>query len=141
MFLKISQNSQGNTCSRVSLIKSCRPQPCNFIKEETLTEVFSCPFCEIFTNTFFREHLRWLLLHISVKISQNSLLVFGIVIVWITFKIFGKYTRVLKLATHGKGISNNTPLKKWNKTQLTFTCSKSKIETLEKGVKYVQRQR
>ena len=24
--------------------------------------MFSCEFCEIFKNTFFREHLRWLLL-------------------------------------------------------------------------------
>ena len=30
----------------------------NFIKEETLTQVFSCEFCEISKNTFFTEHLR-----------------------------------------------------------------------------------
>ena len=42
MFLKISQNSQGNTCARVS---------------ETQAQVFSCEFCEIFNNTFFTEHL------------------------------------------------------------------------------------
>ena len=34
---------------------------CNFIKKETLAQVFSCEFCEIFKNTFFIEHLRWLL--------------------------------------------------------------------------------
>ena len=34
-----------------------RPEACNFIKEETLTQVFSCEFCEIFKNTFFTEHL------------------------------------------------------------------------------------
>ena len=26
---------------------------CNFIKKETLAQVFSCQFCEIFKNTFF----------------------------------------------------------------------------------------
>ena len=26
---------------------------CNFIKKETLVQVFSCEFCEIFKNTFF----------------------------------------------------------------------------------------
>ena len=26
---------------------------CSFIKKETLAEVFSCEFCEIFKNTFF----------------------------------------------------------------------------------------
>ena len=28
------------------------PQTCNFIKKETLTQVFSCEFCEISKNTF-----------------------------------------------------------------------------------------
>ena len=31
---------------------------CNFIKKETLVQVFSCEFCEIFQNTFFIEHIR-----------------------------------------------------------------------------------
>ena len=30
---------------------------CNFIKKETLAQVFSCDFCEISKNTFFTEHL------------------------------------------------------------------------------------
>ena len=29
------------------------PQDCNFIKNETLAQVFSCEFCEISQNTFF----------------------------------------------------------------------------------------
>ena len=41
MFLNISQNSQEN----------------NFIKKETLTQVFCCEFCEVSKNTFFTEHL------------------------------------------------------------------------------------
>ena len=36
-FLEILQNSQEN----------------NFIKKETLAQVFSCEFCKIFKNTFF----------------------------------------------------------------------------------------
>ena len=36
----------------------CRPEPCNFIKKETLAQVFSCEFCEISKNTLFTEHLR-----------------------------------------------------------------------------------
>ena len=31
---------------------------CNFIKKETLVQVFSCEFREISKNTFFAEHLR-----------------------------------------------------------------------------------
>ena len=30
----------------------------NFIKKETMTNVFSCQLCEIFNNTLFTEHLR-----------------------------------------------------------------------------------
>ena len=54
VFLEISQNSQENTCARVSFSF--------FIKRETLTHVFSCGFCEMFQNTFFIEHNWWLLL-------------------------------------------------------------------------------
>ena len=44
------RNLQENTFNRVSfLIK--------FIKKETLAQVFSCEFCEIFKNTVFTEHL------------------------------------------------------------------------------------
>ena len=53
MFLKISQNSQRNTCARITfLIKS---QSC--IKE-TQAHVLSCGFCEIFRNAFNTEHLQ-----------------------------------------------------------------------------------
>ena len=31
----------------------CEKGVCNFIKKETLTQVFSCEFCEISKNTFF----------------------------------------------------------------------------------------
>ena len=55
LFLKFSQNSQENTCVRVSFWESCRPQA--FIKKETLAQVFSCQFCEIFKNTSVAERL------------------------------------------------------------------------------------
>ena len=38
---------------KVFLNISQSPDACNFIKKETLTQVFSCEFCEIFRNTFF----------------------------------------------------------------------------------------
>ena len=34
--------------------------------------------------------------------------------------------------------SNSTPLNSQINSQLAFTCSKSTLETLEKGVKYIQ---
>ena len=48
VLLKISQNSQENTCARVSFSKTCY-----FIKKETLTQVFFCGFWGIFNNTLF----------------------------------------------------------------------------------------
>ena len=50
VFFKISQNSQENTCTRVSFLTKL--QAWNFIKKETLAQVFSCEFCEISINTF-----------------------------------------------------------------------------------------
>ena len=44
VFLDISQNSQENTCERVS-----------FLIKETLTQVFSCKFCEISKENFFNR--------------------------------------------------------------------------------------
>ena len=38
------------------------PKTCNIIKKEALAQVFSYEFCEVFKNTFFIEHLWWLLL-------------------------------------------------------------------------------
>ena len=45
MFLEISQNSQENTYVRVSFL--IKLQACDFIKKETLAQLFSCEFCEI----------------------------------------------------------------------------------------------
>ena len=47
VFLEISQNSQENTCARVSFFIKLQGSACQFIKKETLTQVFSCKFCEI----------------------------------------------------------------------------------------------
>ena len=54
---KNSQNSQKNTCARVFFLIRLQPQACNFIKKETLVQVFSGRFCEIVKNTFFTKHL------------------------------------------------------------------------------------
>ena len=37
-------------------------RPATLLKKEILAQVFPCEFCEISKNTFFTEHLRWLLL-------------------------------------------------------------------------------
>ena len=51
--LKISQNSQENTCATVSFLIKLLASGCSFTKKEALAQVFSCEFCEIFKNIFF----------------------------------------------------------------------------------------
>ena len=57
MFSEILQNSQGSTYARVSFLIKLKADPCNFIRKETLAQVFSSEFCEITKNTFFTEHV------------------------------------------------------------------------------------
>ena len=52
VFLKISQNP---TPVSESLFSG---QGCNFIKQETPTQGFSCEICNFFQSNFFAEHLR-----------------------------------------------------------------------------------
>ena len=75
MFLEISQNSQEKTCASLFFNKVVGLQasrPFNFIEKETLAQVFSCEFCEICKNTFFTEHLWWLLLDIKFHVTEIS---------------------------------------------------------------------
>ena len=52
VLLEISQNSQENTYARVSFLIKLHASACNFIKKETLAQLFSCEFCDISKNTF-----------------------------------------------------------------------------------------
>ena len=52
MFLEILQNSQENTCAKVSFLIKLQVEAFNFIKKETLIQVFSCEFCEISKDSF-----------------------------------------------------------------------------------------
>ena len=56
VFLKILQNSQENTRVRDSFLIN------DFIKKESLAQVFSCEFAKFLRTPFFTEHLYWLLL-------------------------------------------------------------------------------
>ena len=68
MFLKISQNSQEYTCAGVSFLIKLQAKACKFIKKETLTQMFSWEFCEIFKNSLFTEHLWWLFLKLDGRL-------------------------------------------------------------------------
>ena len=45
--------------------KSCRPQACNFIKKETLAQLFFCEFCEISKNNLFTKYFWTTALYIN----------------------------------------------------------------------------
>ena len=63
---------------------------CNFIKKETLAQLFSCKFCEIFKNTFSTEHLRWLLLQVVEDFCSTEMVLIGIKeIIKIIQKLYG----------------------------------------------------
>ena len=63
---KISQNSQENTCAS--------PQARNFVKKETLAQMFSCEFCEISKNTFTKY--LWTAASVKKEIIQRKNLEF-----------------------------------------------------------------
>ena len=66
VFVKILQTLHEDTCAKVSFLK-------NFIKKESLAKIFSFKFCEIFKNTFFMEHHRWLFLTVLLwKIKRHT---------------------------------------------------------------------
>ena len=69
IFLENLQNSQENTCARVSFL--IKLQAFRFIRKQTLAQVFSCEFCEFSKNTFFTEHLWWLLLNRKSFIEKD----------------------------------------------------------------------
>ena len=47
VFLKILKNSHENTCARAPFLIKFQALAYNFIKKETLAQVFSFEFCEI----------------------------------------------------------------------------------------------
>ena len=49
--------TRGFLCKKVFFLCKKVPKACNFIKKETLAQVFSCEFCEISKKTLFTEHL------------------------------------------------------------------------------------
>ena len=60
VFLKISQNSQKNTCARVFFNKVTGLSPATLFKKRLWHRWFSCEFLG---TPFYIEHLWWLLLY------------------------------------------------------------------------------
>ena len=60
---------------------------CNFIKKETLAQVFSCEFCEISKNNVFTEHLCTTAVYISGRYVIN-VYVSGDCVIFVLFSCF-----------------------------------------------------
>ena len=55
VFLEISQNSQKNTCARVSFLISCRPEACNFIWKRLWHRCFPVNFTKFLRTPFLQN--------------------------------------------------------------------------------------
>ena len=134
MFLEISQNSQENTCARVSSTSS---------KKETMVQVLSCEFWEIFNNSFFTEHLRATASGFG-KPCLNSDLYFYIQNLWYSFirdnsflqtpsqSLTGKQNSSLSTSRH---INNITALMCIFFSFLSFSCA-NQNNSIINGWKY-----
>ena len=60
-------------CQSLFLIK-LQDKACNFIKKETLAQVFSCEFCEISKNTFLQNTSTRLLSYILCEYYVNKVI-------------------------------------------------------------------
>ena len=72
VFLEFSQNSQENTCARVSfLIKVAGLRPATLLKERLQHRRFPVNFEKFLGTPYFIEHLWWLLLVISLELLSQ----------------------------------------------------------------------
>ena len=61
IFLKFRNIHSKTSVLESVFIKVAELHACNFIKV-TSTQLFSCEYCKIFKNSFFIEHVQWLVL-------------------------------------------------------------------------------
>ena len=72
VFLEILENSQENTCARVSFVIKLKAEACNFIKKRIWHSCFPVNFEKLLRTPFLAEHLWWLLQNNSRKISLHD---------------------------------------------------------------------
>ena len=71
--LTISQNSQGNTCARVSFLIKLRVKTCFFIKKRLCRKCLSVNFQKFLRTSFFIKHLCGCFSKSSSKVSLTIL--------------------------------------------------------------------
>ena len=76
VFLEISQNSQENTCARVSFLIKLQAsglRPATLLKKRLWHRRFPVKFAKFLRTAFFMEHFWWLLLPFLNPFLANSL--------------------------------------------------------------------
>ena len=62
VFLEIPQNSQENTCARVSFLIKLQPERPAVLSKKRLAQMFPVNFAKFLRTTFLAKHFWWLLL-------------------------------------------------------------------------------
>ena len=74
VLLRVSQNSQENTCARVSFFNKVKHlRPSTLLKKKLRHRCFPVNFCEIFKNTFLQNTSGWLLLVLELVYSNENI--------------------------------------------------------------------
>ena len=68
VFLKISQDSQKNTCARVSFLIKLKA-PLTLLKKRLWHRCFLVNFVKFLRTPFYKDHFWWLLLHLDSEKS------------------------------------------------------------------------
>ena len=95
---------------RQNLFFNKLPEASTFIKKETLAQVFSSEFCEIFKNTFFTEHCRTL--RNFLRTLEDCFYA------WIVRDVFGTLSNVWDAITLAKSFIKDF----WQDTKYTSEC-------------------
>ena len=74
VFLESSQNSQENTCARVSFLIKLQEAPATLLKKRLWHRCFPVNFAKFLRTAFFAEHLWWLLPSISIVMTRSYLI-------------------------------------------------------------------
>ena len=70
LFLEISQNSQENTCVRVSFLIKLQATPATLLKKRLWQRCFPVNFAKFLRTPFLKEHLWWLLLKTDDVVNE-----------------------------------------------------------------------
>ena len=75
VFIKMLQNAQENTCTRV-FFECCRLRSAILLKKRPWHRCFPVNFAKFSRTSFFVEHLRWLLLSVNKRVEMVMISVF-----------------------------------------------------------------